>query len=89
VPGPNACYCRMCIMARWRSANRHRRNAGLPPLPRPNVPRVKGKVAKGAGCPCKVCVANRLWANRKMPELDQELDRRALERWPAEWGKRA
>ncbi len=77
----HVCECRMCIMARWRAANRHRRKKGMTLIPQPQVPSIRGQ---REGCPCKVCTANRLWnklkAGRKPAQADDEMDRIAL-RW--------
>lgn len=49
----HSCYCRFCVLARWRSKNRQRAMKGKPDAPMPELP------AKVRNCPCAACARNR------------------------------
>jgi hypothetical protein len=98
VAGPNGTQCRYCALRRFRYLNRYRVTHGLNPPTRPEVPPARrGGMGIAEPCKCKACQENRErvanYRHGKKPikqELtDSELDRRALENWPAEWGMRA
>lgn len=86
-PRTYICNCRMCVMARWSSANRYRRKIGKPEYPKPDIPpRRGGSRLNVVPCPCRTCVNNR---KRGCGPSDEELDRKALAKWDPEWGMRA
>ncbi len=88
------CECRQCILTRWRRNNRYRKARGQPALDKPAAPPPR----TGPRCECRLCAENReiqrgrKRAASKSPRRrhndEDELDRRALENRPKEWGTR-
>jgi hypothetical protein len=93
--GPDGKQCRRCERERIRAVNDARKLRRLPPVSElPALTMAEVASSRRNPCPCEPCRLNReraaMWRKeQRCTTTDADLDHRALQRWPAEWGDRA